>query len=224
MLALGGLGFVLKPQSHFAQNPPELQRLIPTQFEGWQEVATPFVQIDVSVKSPNGVAEDQPYDQVVSRTYVRPGANPVMLSVAYINAQQQEVKIHRPPLCYVAQGFKIGQESQGELPALGTPTDPVRISRMLAISGSRQEAVVYLMRTGTLHSADPWQVRWYILQDGVKGNIPDGALLRVSTLIQQPSDAPQAYRELETFMQALVRATPEPARSLLVHAASGGTH
>lgn len=223
MLVLAVLGHTLKPQTRFVQNPPDLERAIPRSFGDWQEVNIPFVQIDVSVKSPNEAVEDQPYDQVVTRTYAQPGTNPVMLSVAYINAQQQEVKVHRPPLCYVAQGFKVGDESHGELAALGAPNNPVRISRMLATSGSRQEAVVYLIRTGGLHSADPWQVRWYILQQGVKGYVPDGALVRASTLIHQPSEAPQAYQRLERFMVDLVHATPSPARNLLVHPAVGAS-
>ena len=81
----------------------------------------------------------------------RPASHRVMLALAYGVNQRQEVKIHRPELCYVSQGFKLLERSQVALSAAQAAL-PVRAQRMLVQAPGRAEAVSYWIRIGDMYS------------------------------------------------------------------------
>lgn len=96
----------------------DLNALVPKEFGEWREVRSAFVQVDLTPRRDGEEAErttDSPYDQTVIRTYVRRAGATVMLALAYGSKQRQDVKIHRPELCYVAQGFQVGRKEHAPL-------------------------------------------------------------------------------------------------------------
>ncbi len=114
MVVASGLAIALTPNRHLVpEGAVNLEQMIPRDFKGWREVKTGIIQMDLSPRDGEERTMQQPYDQTLMRTYVRDDGAVVMLALAYGRTQRQEVKIHRPELCYVAQGFAVKRKSIG---------------------------------------------------------------------------------------------------------------
>lgn len=214
MLAAVGLGQLLAPT--VSMSPPgavDLESMVPKQFGDWTYVPNAVSQVDLAVKRDGEEGANQrPYDQVLMRTYRNPQGQAVMLALAWGRQQRQEVKIHRPELCYVAQGFRI--ESSRPLDGLGDGS--VRGTTLLTASNRRVEPVIYWVRIGDTLSTGAWRTRWYILREGMAGRIPDGILVRTSQALRGPTQVEASLELQRRFLADLVAAVPEAQRSVLV--------
>jgi EpsI family protein len=154
------------------------------------------------------------------RTYARADGARVMLAVAYGTRQRQEVKIHRPELCYAAQGFEVG--ALHAAPIVLKDGSAVNATRLVARTDRRIEPVTYWIRIGDAIAASAAQSRLAILLAGFEGRIPDGILVRVSTA-ETPgaSRVDRAYALHEDFLRELVDAVGDRGRVVLAGAAVG---
>ncbi len=215
-LLAGGawLAWMLTPQLTVVQDVPDLARELPTRFGGWRERPSPLIQVDVAVADETNL--NQPYDQVVMRAYENDRGQVVFLAVAWGRRQRQEVKVHRPDLCYVAQGFSVTSLATQRFDRIEAPRGPVTGKRMLALSRRGGEAVSYWMRIGGLFSEDAWDTRLHILKEGLRGRVPDGVLVRASVRVRDEQDAAAAWPLAESFLRELAAASPERVRHVLL--------
>ena len=214
MLGAIGLGHLMTPTT--SMSPPgavDLEAMVPKQFGSWTFVPSAVTQVDLSVKRDGDEGSNtRVYDQVLMRTYRNPQGQSVMLALAWGRQQRQEVKIHRPELCYVAQGFRI--ESSRPLEGLGDGS--VRGTTLLTASTRRFEPVIYWVRIGDTLSSSAWQTRLYILREGIAGRIPDGILVRTSQVMRNGSQVEASLEVQRQFLADLVAAVPPAQRAVLV--------
>lgn len=191
--------------------PPGLAQAIPSRLGAWVLIDAP-VGLNTSVSLPGARTEGQPYDEVVMRTYRHPQGQQVMLAVAYAHRLQQSVKIHRPEVCYAAQGFEVRD--------LVSVDAPFQARRMVASRRGLDEQVLYWIRVGPQHSDNVFQSRWIILSRGLRGQSTDGALVRVSAIRQPGEDPAEVNRRLVAFVGELrdarsaVQGLPSPLHLL----------
>jgi EpsI family protein len=214
MLGAIGLGHLMTPTT--SMSPPgavDLEAMVPKQFGSWTFVPSAVTQVDLSVKRDGDEGSNtRVYDQVLMRTYRNPQGQSVMLALAWGRQQRQEVKIHRPELCYIAQGFRI--ESSRPLEGLGDGS--VRGTTLLTASTRRFEPVIYWVRIGDTLSSSAWQTRLYILREGIAGRIPDGILVRTSQVMRNGSQVEASLEVQRQFLADLVAAVPPAQRAVLV--------
>jgi len=196
--------------------PGTFERGIPTAFGDWKPGPQGVQQADLTVGGDGERTNDRPYDEVVSRNYIRADGRGVMLAVAYAAEQRQEVKVHRPDLCYPAQGFRMLHWSLTRFDTLVGARGPITGVRMLTKRDDRIEAVVYLLRTGENYGQRMWDGRVEILREGLQGRIADGLLVRASMLLERESDSQRAFGELEGFLVDLAQASAPQARAQMV--------
>jgi len=191
-----------------------LAQSIPAQFGDWKEVAFSGDQIDPGKGTADEPNMDRPYDDLLMRAYGNSHGDVVLLAVAYGRNQRQEVKIHRPDVCYTAQGFQLVERSPVSLPVSGAA---IHGMRMLVKAPGRTEAVSYWIRIGDVFTENAWAIRYHIFKQGLAGKAVDGVLVRASR-VEQGSGAASGsrYRVQEQFLGDLVRALPAPARRLLL--------
>jgi EpsI family protein len=209
---------VLTPRLSGIGAVPPLAQAVPEAFGRWQAMPDPLLPAQLAVSPDGRPSTDQPYDDVLTRSY-RSGEGhgaAVMLALAWGRSQRQEVKIHRPELCYPAQGFELLELADTQFEGLAGQAGGVVGKDMLTRAGQRLEAVSYWIRIGLSYSDSPWRTRWHILREGLEGRIPDGMLVRASRIIATPHEAPAAHAVLHRFLVDLVQALPAPARGLLV--------
>jgi EpsI family protein len=208
MLAAGYLAHLLEPRELMARSfaGRDLSAAIPRQFGNWTFVpsiglVTPAVADEPADTDPASVPPAI-YDQVVARGYQDGSGHIVMLLVAYGTIQDARLKAHRPELCYVAAGFRITDKTEAAVPYRdGYP--PIMLTRLIAQRESRLEPVSYWMRVGDEISHGVVDRQLIRLRYGLRGIIPDGALIRVSTI----GMAPAASFELQNqFIRDLLAA------------------
>ena len=216
LVCIAAAGVLLRPSIGAAVPSPNLELQVPTQFGGWRMLPNPLVQ--ASVSTAGATSTDQPYDEIVSRTYVNASGDMVMLALAYGKNQRQEIKVHRPELCYPAQGFKVLSVRPGVFDGVKSAVSGQDVTgkRMLVSGRGSNEVVSYWIRIGDTYSSNPWRIRWQIMQEGLQGRMTDGILVRVSQRVSGEIDPTPTHLKLEAFARELVQAMPAQTREYLV--------
>jgi EpsI family protein len=88
----------------------------------------------------------------------------------------------------------------------------VPIRRMVANRSDRNEPVSYYTLIGTVVSSTSWREKVTQLRYGLSKRIPDGLLMRVSSI----GNAEQEFPEQDAFLRELIQALPPQARVRVV--------
>lgn len=172
------LSVVMTPRKLVADAGPkiDLETMIPKQFGEWaidEAVMTVIASPEVQAKL------DLIYNQTLSRTYVNSRGERVMLAIAYGGDQSDSMQVHKPEVCYPAQGLSIIKQQDGLL-KIAHGTIPVR--RLVAQQGRRYEPITYWIRMGDTVAVDSVQQKLTKLAYAISGEIPDGLLFRISSV------------------------------------------
>lgn len=204
---------IATPKSRTLTNPPILENVVPRQLGAWEDMPSPYAQVSVNTWAKS--ITDIFYDQVLMRTYQDKSGNQIMLALAYAAVQHQDVKVHQPEVCYPAQGYEI-LAMQNHVFNIPGYQYPINGKQIIFKNNDRIEAVSYWIRLGNSFPTSGLEMRFQMLEDGLAGYLDDGLLVRVSTLINQASDAPAAYEVQKQFLTALVNTVDVSAPKLLV--------
>lgn len=158
---------------------------------------------------------DAVYSHVLTNTYQRGGAAPIMLLIAYDQRQSGMLQIHRPEACYPAQGFTLSGEQPVALELGGTAVD----ARFLtAVNGQRNEQILYWTRIGCSFPTTYDGQRSAVIGYNLRQQIPDGALIRISAI---DPDVRRARASLIGFAETLYSGAGKLGRGLLAGPCQG---
>lgn len=216
LLILSALSaLLLTPKYYSVTTVPDLATMIPTKFKNWKEISSPFTQVGLTTDKNSLV--NQLYDGVLMRTYVNDKGDQVMLALAYAREQKQDIKIHRPEVCYVAQGFEMLKQTSSNISMQQSQiAKPVAMNRLLVRNQNRSEAVSYWIRIGDAYPGDGMAARMKILREGLHGKVLDGILVRASTVLEDESDSVTAYQNQEKFLKDLLNSLPPKQQTFFV--------
>jgi len=200
---------LLKPTIRLADtmSAVNLEKMIPDQFGEWHKEAGELEQI-VNPERKNLLVKL--YNQTLTRAYLDNHGNRVMLSIAYGGDQTDEMQIHRPEVCYIAQGFQVIKE---RVDTLATGYGALPIKRLFAVQGNRNEPITYWIRVGdNAVVLKGLQQKMAQMRYGLTGKVPEGMLVRVSSINPDEKDA---YRAQDDFIKALLAAMTQVDRTRL---------
>lgn len=211
LMALMVAAAVLAPQlrattSLADQRPPiDLENMVPRQFGEWQEQTGLAVQL---VNPEVQANVNRLYSATLSRTYINPVGYRIMLSIAYGKDQSDTLQVHKPEICYPAQGFQVRSKERF---LLDMPERTFPATRLMTALGQRFEPVTYWVVLGddvTRGGVDKKlkEMRYSLLEQ----TMPDGMLVRVSSIDR---DAQKAFELQRAFATALVNAIAPENRS-----------
>jgi EpsI family protein len=201
MIAASVAASVLRPAPRDPNLPPSivLEKSVPRQLGQWREVPQRALQI---VNPQTQELLDKLYSQILSRTYVNEQGYSVMLSIAYGDDQRGGLQAHMPEVCYPAQGFKL----ESALPhILKTPFGQISGKRLLTRLGARSEPVTYWFAMGEKAVQGRWERRLVEIRLGLTGQVPDGLLVRISSIDPDPY---RAFKMHEAFLEEFLNALP----------------
>ena len=209
MVAASGLALALKPTVKVADAGPkvDLETLIPRQLGDWREAKFGSVQV---VDPQQMELLDKIYNQTLTRTYVNPQGYAIMLSIAYGSDQSDGLQLHKPEVCYPAQGFQLRSKQVG---TLKLPGGAIPATRLLTTLGARTEPVTYWTTIGDRVVVGGIQKKLVEMRFGLGGRIPDGMLIRVSSI---DGETARAFEMQERFAEAMVGAVAALERRRLV--------
>lgn len=199
------LAHITRPTVHLADQHAkvDLETLFPAAFGDWRIDTS----LPVSIVSPDVEAQLKSlYAQTLTRTYVGPQGERIMLSVAYGGDQSDATRAHRPDVCYPVQGFEILSNVDTRI-NVGQAEMPVR--HMFAKQGQRYEPVTFWFVVGEYVAVSGQQQKLAQLRYGVRGVIPDGMLVRVSSI---DPNAAAAYQVQARFIADMRAVMPQPSR------------
>lgn len=174
----------------------DLDTMVPGRLEGWR--IDPGV-VPVAPDPRLQAVVEATYDQTLSRTYVNDHGQRVMLSIAYSgNFSGRAMQYHRPEVCYPAQGFEVLDRQSGEL-KLGARHIP--LTHLSTRNEGRKEAVSYWVTVSGTPARYGLSVRVRQIKAGLTGQMPDGFLVRVSSIGESYAES---FRGNERFLAALM--------------------
>jgi EpsI family protein len=185
ILGAAAISEAIRPRELLAstQMAPNLDQIIPKDFGQWHLVpniglVTPgeagayLEQRDLSARI---------YSQEVTRGYADAAGNVIMFLVAYGPVQNYRLKSHLPEVCYGAAGFRVSSKTIANL-NYQTGASPLTVSRLIAQKERRFEPITYWMKVGGDVATGVFDRQIARMKYGIRGIIPDGALIRVSTI------------------------------------------
>jgi exosortase B len=196
------LSVLMTPRNLIANTKPlpVLETLIPLSFADWRhDTLTDQLLVIPKLKQATDL-----HDQVLARTYVNGQGQRVMLFVSYgSNQLGREFQEHRPEFCYRGAGFSLLETGDASLPLAGHNLD---VRQLLAQQYDRFEAITYWMTIGDQPTMPGVPRKLVQLRYGLMGEIPDGMLVRVSSLVTHGEDA---FALQNRFIADLSHASPQ---------------
>lgn len=186
-----------------------LAERIPSHFGVWR------VDVNARVGVVNPQTEEllkRIYTATLERTYLNDKGQRVMLSIAYGSDQSDpSVQMHYPEVCYPAQGFKVLSNRRDTLEIANGKIAVRRLETNYA--NQRPEPVTYWTLVGEVQSLDSFDKRLAEIRHGLRGEIVDGMLVRVSTI---DANTPAAFQLQDRFVRDMLQAMDAEAHYRLV--------
>ena len=187
-----------RPTRHLSDTRPkvELETMFPKSFGDW----VVDTRMPVQLVSPDTQAMlNKLYNQTLSRTYINAKGDRIMLSVAYGGDQSDGTRAHNPEVCYPAQGFQINGKQSA---VLSINNRPLRVRQLVAQQGGRIEPISYWITIGDQVTLTGTELKLVQLSYSTRGVIPDGMLVRISSI---DSNAAKAYLLHQDFIAQMAR-------------------
>ncbi len=206
MFAGAGLALAMKPTQKIAdtREKPVLETMVPQQIGEWK--VDPTI-IPIALSPDVQALLDKLYNQVLGRTYVNPAGRRIMLSIAYGGDQSDSMRVHQPEVCYTAQGFEVSDDVAG---TLLTQYGELPVRRLMALQGNRNEPITYWIVVGDQATLPGLKQKFAQLRYGLTGKVPDGFLVRISSIDR---DRQAAYQLQEEFIKSMLDAMSEKDRA-----------
>lgn len=206
MFAAAGMALALKPSAKLVDSETQinLETLIPAQFGGWkvdETIATLLVTPELQK------VIEETYSQTLTRTYVNGAGKRIMLSVAYGGTHGEGMQTHRPEVCYPAQGFQVVKDTRPDI--LSTQYGELPIKRLVAAQGARNEPITYWVVVGDQQTQFGLRMKLAQMRYTLTGVVPDGMLVRVSSIDR---DETGAYENQTDFIRSMLAAMRDSER------------
>jgi EpsI family protein len=197
----------LRPSYRLAEHkaPIALDKQVPEAFGEWK-VDRSIIPVlpDPSLQA----ALDVLYSQTLARTYINTKGQRVMLSIAYGSDQSNEATaVHRPEFCYSAQGFRVKSLGVHSVQLGGAP---LQVERLLGVLGQRIEPITYWITLDEAATLPGLGRKIQQIRLGLLGKIPDGMLVRVSSVSNSEVESFELQR---VFLEQMYLALPAGMRN-----------
>jgi len=184
-----------------------LETLIPAQFAEWS-IDPNMVPLNLSPELEATLKKA--YSETLSRTYINSKKQRIMLSVAYGDGIEKQLDVHRPEICYPAQGFEVSKHVDQ---VMNSAFGDIPLRRLVAWQGSRIEPISYWITIGDKAVSSSFERKMLKLRYGLTGQLGSGLLVRVSSIEQ---DKGQAYLNHDEFIRDLIDSIPQEKRKRLI--------
>lgn len=189
---------------------PALETMVPAVIGEWRidESVPPVLP---RTKDEAKSLSDRIYDRTLVRTYRNSRNDRIMLVIAYGRDQSDALQLHLPEVCYASQGFAVTKAGRASVELSGGTALPV--VRLETRRGRRHEPVTYWTRVGERIVRSRLSRQWAKLAYGLRGKVPDGVLIRVSTISKHTG---RAFAIHDRFVRQLLQAVPPSHRGFFL--------
>ncbi len=209
MAVTAGAAATLKPTKYLADTRAELkiEPSLPNEFGDWKLVPTASGGV---VNPQQNQLLNKLYSEVINRTYIDSKGQAVMLSIAYGKTQNDAFQVHKPEVCYPAQGFQL---VSNRFAVLTTGFGSIPVKRLETVAGNRRyEPVTYWTTLGDSVVSSGVDKKIKEIRLALDGYVADGLLFRVSSIDR---DSERAFLVQQDFVGGLLAALDSTSRKRL---------
>ncbi len=128
----------------------------------------------------------------------------VNLYLAYYESQRSGAAAHSPKSCIPGGGWRIKSHSVIDLETLGKS-----VNRLLIQKGDYGQLVYYWFDQRGRNITNEYMVKWYLFWDSMTLGRTDGALVRLTTVVQPGEDVEKADKRLTELAQLIKPTLPD---------------
>lgn len=206
LLSAAGVAAMRRPDSRLnSLGDHKLEDIIPDRIGPWQ-----FVTTSGLVVPPEDQLALAVYSQTLTRVY-SDGKMPIWLLVAYSADQTGFLQVHRPEFCYSAAGYALTDFAPHRISISSSKS--ITANSLTAVRDNSVEKLIYWTRIGHYIPQTWTQQKLTVAEENLRGFVPDAALVRISTI---GVDETQAMQVLDGFAKAMIASVPEPLRPAFV--------
>ncbi len=208
MIGVSSYSDALKPKSFLADRFPKisLEQRVPKQIGSWSALIG-----SAEVVNPQELTlVNSLYSEVLSRVYVNNAGQQIMLSIAYGRDQRDDKQVHRPEVCYPAQGLKITEKKKAELSFEGSTIEVIELAADR--SKGKTEWISYWITVGEYIANSRVDQKRHQIRYSLQGDVPDGLIFRVSSISSDENTSREIQRD---FLSSLKDDLPDDLRRRL---------
>jgi len=124
---------------------------------------------------------------------------PINFYVAYYQSQRKGVSAHSPKTCLPGGGWQITEFDQRVIDGITVAGKPLLVNRTIIQIGEVKQLVYYWFQQRGRVITNEYLVKWYLFWDALTKQRTDGALVRLTTLIQPDQEVAEADKLLQDF-------------------------
>lgn len=166
--------------------------LLPHEINGWKGLDVPLSPEELAVLGPG---------QFLLRDYARPSSPTITLFLAYYPSQKSGDTMHSPKNCLPGAGWTQTSSERVTFPR-GSGSS-VTATRYLVTQEADSMLVLYWFQAHGRTVANEYWAKWFLVRDSILLNRTDGALVRVSTPIENGETEEQADRRTIGFAEMI---------------------
>ncbi|MGJ0490505.1 VPLPA-CTERM-specific exosortase XrtD [Methylobacter sp.] len=127
---------------------------------------------------------------------------PVNLYAAYYASQRKGISPHSPRVCIPGGGWQIADIERKDLGLLN-------VNRIVIKKGDMTQLVYYWFQQRGRKLANEYLMKWYLFKDALLLNRTDGALVRLTTMVNPGESLDLADQRLQVFAKEVLPVLPQ---------------
>jgi exosortase D (VPLPA-CTERM-specific) len=175
---------------------PARQALLnfPMQVQEWQGATFPLEKEYI---------ETLRFDDYLLADYRTTAGVPVNFYVAYYGSQRKGQSAHSPRTCIPGGGWEITSLRTMEVPANDTAMTLLHVNRLVIQKADVKQIVYYWFKQRDRVLVNEYLVKFFLLWDALAKQRTDGALIRLTAMVQPGHDEEEADRILIDFTNSV---------------------
>ncbi|MEW8625386.1 MAG: VPLPA-CTERM-specific exosortase XrtD [Candidatus Thiodiazotropha sp.] len=143
-------------------------------------------------------------DDYIIGDYTNSFGSLVNFYTAYYASQQAGSAAHSPRSCIPGGGWQIDEVKEIDIPDLLVNGEPLKVNRLVIMRGDSKKLVYYWFQQRGRVITNEWLVKWYLFKDGFTKQRTDGALVRLTTNINDGEEWEDGDKRLADFAGEVV--------------------
>lgn len=122
---------------------------------------------------------------------------------AYYDSQRKGASAHSPKSCIPGGGWRITSFSNHKVQGANIGNVSLVVNRLVIEKGENKQLVYYWFQQRGRIVTNEYMMKWYLFWDAVTKSRTDGALMRLTTILNPGQDIEIADQRLESFANAI---------------------
>ena len=166
----------------------------PLELEGWQGRSGYIEQVFLDALKLTDYVMNDYFDEERNR---------INFYSAYYASQRAGASAHSPKSCIPGGGWRISSFGQHNVEGVSLGGVPLSVNRLLIQKDENKQLVYYWFQQRGRIITNEYMMKWYLFWDSLTRNRTDGALIRLTVLLEGNKDVVDADQRMTAFIKQM---------------------